>query len=165
MAGDPKNENQFFVGTWNSGLIELNDDSIATIYNTENSLLQSANNEGWIRIGGLAYDNNNDLWITNSQAEKPLVRFSNNEWQQFTIPNLSTSSMVGKIMCTSNDMFWVQLRNEGLIVAAESGSGMISKKLGTINGLASQTVNCFACLLYTSPSPRDYAASRMPSSA
>ena len=24
---------------------------------------------------------------------------------------------------------------------------------------------CFTCLLYTSPSPRDYAASRMPSSA
>ena len=27
------------------------------------------------------------------------------------------------------------------------------------------TVLAFACLLYTSPSPRDYAASRMPSSA
>ena len=27
------------------------------------------------------------------------------------------------------------------------------------------TVNPLACLLYTSPSPRDYAASRMPSSA
>ena len=25
--------------------------------------------------------------------------------------------------------------------------------------------NCITCLLYTSPSPRDYAASRMPSSA
>ena len=25
--------------------------------------------------------------------------------------------------------------------------------------------NCEVCLLYTSPSPRDYAASRMPSSA
>lgn len=144
VSGDPKNENRFFVGTWNSGLIELNGDSITTIYNAENSLLQSATNDGWIRIGGLAYDNNNDLWITNSQAEKPLVRLSNNEWQQFNIPNLSTSSMVGKIMCSSNDQFWIQLRNEGLIVASESGNGMISKKLGTINGLASQTVNCFA---------------------
>ena len=26
-------------------------------------------------------------------------------------------------------------------------------------------VHCLVCLLYTSPSPRDYAASRMPSSA
>ena len=28
-----------------------------------------------------------------------------------------------------------------------------------------ETGRCRACLLYTSPSPRDYAASRMPSSA
>ena len=31
-------------------------------------------------------------------------------------------------------------------------------------GLALQTLDSY-CLLYTSPSPRDYAASRMPSSA
>ena len=30
---------------------------------------------------------------------------------------------------------------------------------------ASVTNRIYACLLYTSPSPRDYAASRMPSSA
>ena len=35
-------------------------------------------------------------------------------------------------------------------------SKYFSKKTGLL---------CLACLLYTSPSPRDYAASRMPSSA
>jgi hypothetical protein len=144
LSGDPVDENRYFVGTWNSGLLEIIDDSLVNVYNTENSLLQSANEEGWIRIGGLDYDNNNVLWITNSQAEKPLVRFYNNEWQQFTIPNLSTSSMSGDIVCTKNNQYWIQLRNEGLIVAKEQGGGMISKKLGTLNGLASQTVNCFA---------------------
>lgn len=144
LSGDPVDENRYFVGTWNSGLLEIIDDSLVNVYNTENSLLQSANEEGWIRIGGLDYDNNNVLWITNSQAEKPLVRFYNNEWQQFTIPNLSTSSMSGDIVCTKNNQYWIQLRNEGLIVTKEQGGGMISKKLGTLNGLASQTVNCFA---------------------
>ncbi|MAQ47464.1 MAG: hypothetical protein CMD27_01105 [Flavobacteriales bacterium] len=144
LSGDPVDENRYFVGTWNSGLLEIIDDSLVNVYNTENSLLQSANEKGWIRIGGLDYDNNNVLWITNSQAEKPLVRFYNNEWQQFTIPNLSTSSMSGDIVCTKNNQYWIQLRNEGLIVAKEQGGGMISKKLGTLNGLASQTVNCFA---------------------
>ena len=43
-----------------------------------------------------------------------------------------------------NDQYWIQLRNEGLIVAKEEGGEMVSKKLGTLNGLASQTVNCFA---------------------
>ncbi len=144
LSGDPTDENRFFVGTWNSGLLEIIDDSLINVYNTENSLLQSANEDGWIRIGGLDHDNNNVLWITNSLAEKPLVRFYNNEWQRFTIPNLATSSMSGDIMCTKNNQYWIQLRNEGLIVAKEQGGEMMSKKLGTLNGLASQTVNCFA---------------------
>ena len=41
-----------------------------------------------------------------------------------------------------------------------------SPKAGT--GLSTHELNqpgCYSCLLYTSPSPRDYAASRMPSSA
>ena len=41
-----------------------------------------------------------------------------------------------------------------------------TERLGFKTGLILQIVNGKACcLLYTSPSPRDYAASRMPSSA
>ena len=38
---------------------------------------------------------------------------------------------------------------------------------GALNGLYRQLISTslYGCLLYTSPSPRDYAASRMPSSA
>ena len=121
ISGDPTDPNRFFVGTWNNGLIELMDDSVINVYNSENSLLHSITEEGWVRIGGLDYDHNNALWITNSQAEKPLVKFYNNNWQNFTIPNLSTSSMSGDIMCTKNNQYWIQLRNEGLIVAKEQG--------------------------------------------
>ena len=45
-----------------------------------------------------------------------------------------------------------------LVVAGGGGSGSAT---GTGNGIGGGG----ACLLYTSPSPRDYAASRMPSSA
>ena len=100
VCGNPADPSHFFVGTWNNGLIELMGDSIINTYNTSNSLLQSINEEGWIRVGGLDYDEDNALWITNSQAEKPLVRFYNNNWQHFNIPSLSTSSMSGDIMCT-----------------------------------------------------------------
>ena len=42
---------------------------------------------------------------------------------------------------------------EKIVVCGPSGSGK------------STLIRCINCLLYTSPSPRDYAASRMPSSA
>ena len=68
------------------------------------------------------------LWITNSQAEKPLVRFYNNNWQHFNIPNLSTSSMSGDIMYKKQSILDTA-RNEGLIIAKEQGGEMTSKNL------------------------------------
>ena len=31
---------------------------------------------GWSRIGGIDIDNNNDLWLTNSETNRPLLKFS-----------------------------------------------------------------------------------------
>ena len=39
------------------------------------------------------------------------------------------------------------------------------QSIGVAMGLASQGISFYACLLYTSPSPRDQRGSRMPSSA
>ena len=41
----------------------------------------------------------------------------------------------------------------------------VGRLVNTLNTMLSRIEESFACLLYTSPSPRDYAASRMPSSA
>ena len=65
------------------------------------------------------------------------------------------------------------IEREGLKVGFMSGFSVSSTKLGmpdtgliSFSEMAEQVRNiCNACLLYTSPSPRDYAASRMPSSA
>jgi len=143
VCADNLNENRFFVGTWNNGLLELNGDSLVNHYNEKNSSLETITDDGWIRIGGLDTDFNNALWITNSQSEKPLVKFYNGSWTSFSVPNIPTNTMSGKILCASNGQKWIQLRNDGVVVAQESGKGMVSKKLGSMNGLAGQTVNCF----------------------
>ena len=51
----------------------------------------------------------------------------------------------------------------GLVGFHESEDGYIVSFPDTENTQA--LINDYNCLLYTSPSPRDYAASRMPSSA
>lgn len=135
---------KFFVGTWNSGLLEFNGNSLMNKYNEKNSSLQTITSSGWIRIGGIDFDNNNNLWVTNSQAENPLSKLSvGGVWTSFSVPGLPTSIMSGKILCVSNGQKWIQLRNEGLIVAQEENKEIISKKIGTMDGLPSQTVNCF----------------------
>jgi len=143
VCADNLNENRFFVGTWNSGLLELEGDSLVNQYNENNSSLTTITDDGWIRIGGIDTDVNNALWMTNSLSEKPLVKFHNGSWTSFSVPNIPTSIMAGKILCTSSGQKWIQLRNNGVVIAQESGKGIVSKKLGAVNGLASQTVNCF----------------------
>ena len=59
---------------------------------------------------------------------------------------------------------------EGFITARDSKNPINEKKMGVSETLKSgfQVIGIIfltTCLLYTSPSPRDYAASRMPSSA
>ena len=55
--------------------------------------------------------------------------------------------------------------DEGLITAVEDVSFSLNR--GEVMGLVGESGSgkSVTCLLYTSPSPRDYAASRMPSSA
>ena len=140
-------KDQYFVGTWNSGLLEFIGDSLVNHYTNKNTngAIETIAGTNMSRIGGVDIDNNGALWLTNSQAEKPLVKFHNNTWTSYNVPNLPTSIMSGKILCLNNGQKWVQLRNDGLIVLEETkNNSIISKKISTGNGLPSSSVNCFA---------------------
>jgi len=143
VCGDNINNEKFYVGTWNNGLLEFLKDSLVEHYNNLNSPLQTISKNNWIRIGGLDMDIYNNLWISNSQADTPLVKFDGEMWTNYTIPGLSTNTMIGKVLCTNNDQIWIQLRNDGIMVAKELGGEISSRKIGVTNGLVGQTVNCF----------------------
>ena len=53
-------------------------------------------------------------------------------------------------------------KDKFVVITGLSGSGKSSLAFDTIYAEGQRR---YVCLLYTSPSPRDYAASRMPSSA
>ena len=50
-----------------------------------------------------------------------------------------------------------------ILMAIAESAGMTAKTIGIL--FVAFTVCIYACLLYTSPSPRDLSTSRMPSSA
>ncbi len=140
------NNNVFYVGTWNSGLLEFEGSLLLNNYtpdNTSGALGSIAGTDNWARIGGVDFDENGALWMTSSQADRPLVKLYQDTWSNFLVPNLSNNIMSGKLLCASNNQKWIQLRDEGIIVAKENGKGIESKKLGIGNGLASNSVHCF----------------------
>ena len=124
-------------------------------------------------------------WLLQSQAQFPRIKISNNlqiipPWEK--IKNKSITNVIinpgsgfgtGSHPTTKLCLNWIEennIHNKSLIDYG-SGSGILSivaKLHGAINVVGAEIdkrAMANACLLYTSPSPRDMRRSRMPSSA
>jgi hypothetical protein len=69
-------EDKFYVGSFYKGLIEAQNGGAQTrCFTKDNSILQSANSAGPTRtaISGLAFDENDNLWIANYYANSPIA--------------------------------------------------------------------------------------------
>ena len=150
ISAGPTSNTHFFVGTWNSGVLEFIDNTFVNHYTEDGTSLETIPGTDWIRIGGVDLDDDNTVWMTNSSTEKPLVKYSGGVWEAFSVSTGGTMS--GKILCTRNNQQWIQLRNNGLLVTKEVsivGQGgqtyndIEYRSINENSGLASNTVNCF----------------------
>ncbi len=69
-------DNNVFTGSWNGGILQFGaDGSFIRRYSKSNSILQDAGNSGLNRtaIGGLAFDQEENLWISNYGANDPIA--------------------------------------------------------------------------------------------
>ena len=87
---------------------------------------------------------------------------------QISILDESTGELIGFVRATSDLALNANLWN----LAAKPGPNqgalfavLVHRALQILRRRRICRARCTSCLLYTSPSPRDYAASRMPSSA
>ncbi|OFX25466.1 MAG: hypothetical protein A2033_09000 [Bacteroidetes bacterium GWA2_31_9] len=122
---NPSNPSQVFAATWGSGLLEFNNKSFVTIYNETNSTLQDL--DVWaqhVRTYGLAFDVNNNLWITNSGVQNAIsVRTPNNNWYGFQYYGYLNTTIIGDIIVTKNNHKWVVLpRGIGLFAFDDKGT-------------------------------------------
>ena len=103
-----KKDNTIWAGAYIGGLIAFNNDSI-TIYKKENSTLQgTVGDENVVRISGLAFDQNNNLWIGNYGAPNILHGKKNdNSFKAFTVPFTLNENAIGQILCDDNNNIWM----------------------------------------------------------
>lgn len=68
-------DNKVFVGSWLGGLLQFGNGQFEQRFSRSNSILQSAGNSGDNRtaIGGLDFDADNNLWISNYGAAAPIA--------------------------------------------------------------------------------------------
>ncbi len=109
-----------YAGSFFEGLIEVDGDKL-TLYNERNSTLGNAvGDTARTRISGLAFDKNNNLWIANHTAERPIsVLRSNGEWRSFR-PNCNVTE-IHQVVVDQNGYKWFATSSSsvGLLVFDE----------------------------------------------
>lgn len=125
IAVDPKDSKHAFAGTWGSGLLEYRDNGVTNVYNTSNSTLQiislSSGTFRPIQVGGVAFDSDNNLWVTNTLNSTPLsVRKTDGSWQSFVIPSQFANTFIYNIIVDDFNQKWMVSPGTGIGVFAEN---------------------------------------------
>ena len=126
VAVDPLDPNHYYVGSWGEGLYEFQNNEFVKLYSSNNSSLQTAieGNNRFIRVDGLVFDKDNNLYMINGNVTNGLSIFLNQkEWKNFHYRPLATY-VPNKILISSNNQKWINiLRGEaGIMVLDEKGT-------------------------------------------
>lgn len=122
-------QNKVFVGSYWGGLLEY-DFNTYKVYDDTNSSLQGAvGDEARERITGLAFDDNENLWITNFLAARPLsVLKRDGTWKSFDFP-CSNITNVSQIVIDHRGYKWIMLASRAASIIVYDDNGTIDNDL------------------------------------
>jgi hypothetical protein len=115
VAIDPMNSEHVYAGSWNRGVAEFNSTVLVDIYDARgNSSLGPNMIEGYpaVKVGGMAFDSDNNVWMTNSGAENIIsVRrnagTADESWQAYNLGSNTSGIDVRKIIVDSYNQKWI----------------------------------------------------------
>lgn len=120
ILGHPENDN-VYLGTYYGGLVEIDGENI-TVFNDTNSTLQGATgDERRERVAGMAFDENNNLWMTNNNVPEPFSVLTNEgEWHSFGSPAVN----LGQLAIDREGYKWaiIQGTSQGIVVFDDNGT-------------------------------------------
>lgn len=135
-----------YIGSYRSGLVELDGESL-TLYDNSNSTLASPPlDPSTVRVTGLAFDNENNLWISNYEATDPISVLRNDgSWEKYFLPSASAQIADMAIDPLGNKWIVVARGSEGVAVFNENVENPNYRILTTNNSeLPNNDVNCLA---------------------
>jgi len=124
IAVDPANDKRVYFGTWGYGVLEYLNGELQQHYTPENSSLEYATfSNSWCGIGGMAFDDKNNLWITNSNAPSAIsVKKFNGEWKSIDLGPLASGIYLNRIHIDKLGQKWIVPRDHALIVFDDNGT-------------------------------------------
>lgn len=156
IAVDPNDKDHVYLGALGAGLVEIDNGTLVKVWNETNSSLQStgwSSSVHWVGIFGLAFDQDGNLWVSNSTAAQPLSvrKKSDGSWQSFNFSSLAINPTTGSILVDRSNQKWMLLpRGVGLVVFNDNGTWATGddkmKKLSSLKGSGSLPSNEIICL-------------------
>ncbi|CAM4441876.1 type IX secretion system anionic LPS delivery protein PorZ [Flavobacterium terrigena] len=150
VAQNPRNLNEVFVASGHSGMLKFTNKANAFLYNQTNFLESVGWAPGYIsvRINGMKYDKDGNLWLTNALVNKGIkVLKSNNTWQSFDLSTIVQSPeyvQYGNIDIDKNSTKWVATYGRGVIAFNEKYNNKYIVINQEESNLPSNDVRCVA---------------------
>ena len=121
LAVDPLDPDHLYGASWGNGIVEFKDGEYVGLWddnNTDGALQNIYPGNPYTRIGGLAFDSKNNLWVSNSSVPNPIsVKKTDGTWKSFSYGQLLGDAFTGNLVITPGDIKWVQLpKGFGLLV-------------------------------------------------
>lgn len=118
IVQDPSDATHHFASSAAHGVYEFKDYKFVKLHTVDNSSLQTAvpaNKYEYVRVNGLTYDQNNNLWMVNNEVDTLLkVMKPNGKWEKFYSKQFTKAPTCERIMFDQRGWVWVtSLRSGG----------------------------------------------------
>lgn len=113
---NPNDENHYFASTWGEGVFEFLNNELVKLHNHTNSPLQYADGtpiSNYVRVEGVCFDQQNNLWMTNSGVQNGIkVMKADETWSSLYYKDLSDVKLIDKILIAQNGYKWINILRE-----------------------------------------------------
>ena len=113
IVQDPSDASHHFASSAGQGIYEFRNYEFVRLLNESNSALQSiiAGNPNYLRIDGVNFDSNGNLWCVNNGVERPLkVMKPDGNWLDFYVEPIDAAPTLEKTLIDSKNRVWVASR-------------------------------------------------------
>jgi hypothetical protein len=145
IAVDPSDPDHVYGGSYGYGVVEFENGEVKNIYDEQDGILRPVEGYGYgyIRIMGMDYDKNNDLWLCVDITENPVyVIRSDGEWEDLEFSNdiFGIDTRLTGILATSTGQVWLLVKNDGIFVFRENRNGTLSERFFAVKNQDSELI-------------------------
>ncbi len=152
IAYHPNDVNHIFASAYRYGLWEIKDHQVVNVYRWKNTpLFQSTvEYEVDVRIMGLDFDRNGDLWTIFDVTNQPVyVLRGGKEWENLSLntSHFKQTTNYTDLLVTESGQIWILTKTFGIIVLKEESDGTILERTFTLKNQDNEVISKAYCMV------------------